>query len=154
MDAEVRARRAAIEEIVRGDEIRTQEDLRRRLAARGFAVSQSTLSRDIRELGLVKGRGPAGGTRYALPADPGQRESRALGRLLPELVVRVETAGQLLVVRTRIGAAQPVAAALDAAEWSEVAGTVAGDDTVLVVVRTRAAASRVAARLRDLTGGA
>lgn len=146
------ARHRAIEQVVGSSAVSTQEELRTRLAARGVSVSQSTLSRDVRELGLVKRTGPGGTVSYAAPADGGSRGARTLGRLLPELLVRVEPAGQLIVVRTLVGAAQPVAAALDAAAWPEIAGTVAGDDTVLVVVRSAGAAVGVADRLRQIAG--
>ncbi len=146
------ARHRAIERIVASAAVRTQEELQARLGSDGIRVSQSTLSRDIREIGLVKRPGPGGETMYALPSSGG-REARALGRLLPDLLLGVEPAGQLVVVRTLVGAAQPVAAALDAAGWPEVAGTVAGDDTVLVVLRSPRGAMDVADRLRRLAGG-
>ncbi|MFO7588331.1 MAG: arginine repressor [Gemmatimonadota bacterium] len=147
------ARHRAIGQIVGSVAVPTQEELQARLAARGIRVSQSTLSRDVRELGLVKRTGPDGAATYALPSATASREARALGRLLPELLVGVEPAGQLIVVRTLIGAAQPVAAALDAAAWPEIAGTVAGDDTVLVVLRSLRSAADVSDRLRRLAGG-
>ncbi len=150
MDSE--GRRRAIEEIVGTEAVSTQDELRRRLALRGIRVSQSTLSRDIHHLGLAKRPGPDGSAIYALPSESTSREARVLGRLLPDLLVEVEPAGQLLVVRTLIGAAQPVAAALDAAAWPEIAGTLAGDDTVLVVLRSPSSAPAVAARIRQLAG--
>jgi transcriptional regulator of arginine metabolism len=146
------ARHRAIERMVASSAVRTQEELQSRLVAEGFRVSQSTLSRDVREIGLVKRVGPGGETMYALPSGGG-REASALGRLLPELLLGLEPAGQLVVVRTLVGAAQPVAAAVDAAGWPEVAGTVAGDDTVLVVLRSPRGAVDVADRLRRLAGG-
>lgn len=151
METGKRARHRAIERIVASSAVRTQEELQARLSADGIRVSQSTLSRDIREIGLVKRAGPGGETMYALPQGGG-RETRTLARLLPDLLLGVEPAGQLVVVRTLVGAAQPVAAALDAAGWPEVAGTVAGDDTVLVVLRSPRGAVDVADRLRHLAG--
>ena len=145
------ARHRAIERIVASSAVRTQEELQSRLADDGIRVSQSTLSRDIREIGLAKRAGPGGETMYALPSGGG-REARALARLLPDLLVGVEPAGQLVVVRTLVGAAQPVAAALDVAGWPEVAGTVAGDDTVLIVLRSPGRAVEVTDRLRHLAG--
>ena len=144
------ARRTAIESIVGTETVATQEQLRRILSAGGFEVSQSTLSRDIRRLGLVKRTAPDGTVGYTLPGAGPDRASRTLGRLLPELVVEATPAGNLLVVKTLIGAAQPVAAALDAAAWPEILGTVAGDDTVLVVLHSEQGASAVAERVHHL----
>ncbi len=144
------ARRAAIESIVGSEVVSTQEQLRRILTERGFDVSQSTLSRDIRRLGLVKRATPDGRVAYTAPGPASDRASRALGRLLPELVLDATPSGNLLVVKTLTGAAQPVAAAIDAAAWPEILGTVAGDDTVLVILHSEHGASEVAARIHHL----
>jgi transcriptional regulator of arginine metabolism len=145
-------RRSAIEEIVDTEAVSTQEDLRQRLADRGFDVSQSTLSRDIRRLGLVKRPAADGGVFYTRPRTRNVQEAHALGRLLPELLRDVTPAGQLLVIGTLTGAAQTVAAALDDAAWSEIVGTVAGDDTVLVVLRSADSAEAIARRILRLAG--
>ena len=144
------ARRAALEEIVDSETISTQEELRRRLAHRGFHVSQSTLSRDIRRLGLVKRPAADGSVFYTRPRSRSVREARMLGRLLPDLVRDAVPSGRLLVVKTLTGAAQTVAAALDDADWPEVVGTIAGDDTVLIVLRSEDTAGILAERLLRL----
>jgi len=145
-------RRTAIEAIVDSEAVSTQEDLRLHLRERGFEVSQSTLSRDIRRLGLVKRPAADGGLFYARPRARALREAHALGRLLPDLMREATPSGQLLVVKTLTGAAQTVAAALDEAAWPEVVGTIAGDDTVLIVLRSETSATALAQRLSRLAG--
>ncbi|HEV2576370.1 MAG TPA: ArgR family transcriptional regulator [Acidobacteriaceae bacterium] len=112
-----------------GAAINNQDDLRRKLAARGIHVTQATLSRDIRELKLLKG--PAG---YELPAvDEEAEELPEIGDVLQNFGLEVRQAQNLLIVLTTMGGAQPVAASLDYEEWPEVVGTIAGDNTVLVI---------------------
>ena len=139
-------RQAAIREIVTHDKVASQEELRRRLAKRGHAVTQGTLSRDIHELGLVK---TSDG--YTLP----QREEPdphlpSVERLLRDFVYDVVAAQNLVVVDTSAGAAQPVAAAIDAEEWPEVVGTIGGDDTILVITPDKKAADKLVARIREV----
>jgi transcriptional regulator of arginine metabolism len=107
--------------------INNQDELRRKLAARGFHVTQATLSRDIRDLKLMKG--PSG---YALPSD-GEDDLPETASVLQDFGMSVVQAQNLVVVRTIIGGAQPVAASIDSEGWEEVVGTIAGDDTVLVI---------------------
>ena len=111
----------------------SQEQLRELLAARAFDVTQATLSRDIRELRLVKIPDPEGGTHYTLSPEADQRPP--LARLLPTLFIGAEGTGNLLVVKTLAGGAQAVSEALDWEEWPEVLGTLGGDDTVLLILR-------------------
>lgn len=128
-----------------GHSIASQDELRRELARAGFEVTQATLSRDITDLGLVKTS-----EGYRVPEDYAPRPLPSLERLLREFVIDVKPAGNLLVVKTAPGSAQPVAAALDAEGWSEIVGTIGGDDTLLIVSSTVAAARRVIARLREV----
>jgi len=116
-------RHAAILRIVRGETIGSQEQLRERLKAEGFDVTQATLSRDIRELGLAKVAAPDGGSHYAAGAEgtPGVRPH--LEQLLPTMLVSAEGVGPLLVLKTTTGGAQALALALDGAGWAEVIGT-------------------------------
>jgi len=137
----------AIEAILSGVLIRSQGDLARELRQRGFGVTQSSVSRDLREMGVAKVEG-----RYVLGRDLGKAPS-ALGGLhaVAGFVSGTDTAGpNLLVVRTTSGAAQTVALAIDAERWPEVVGTVAGDDTMFVAVRGRSQQARVEAKLRAL----
>jgi transcriptional regulator of arginine metabolism len=110
--------------------ISNQDDLRRKLAVRGIHVTQATLSRDIRELKLMKG--PDG---YALPPDFDEDEDDLpeIASVLQDFAFEVRQAQNLLVLLTTMGGAQPVAASLDHEEWDEVVGTLAGDNTVLIV---------------------
>jgi transcriptional regulator of arginine metabolism len=129
--------------------IPNQEALRVRLLKRGIHVAQATLSRDIRELGLVKRSGPDERSHYYAPGEE-RSHAAVLQRLLPDLFLRAEGANNLLVLRTRIGGAQSVAAALDGAEWPEVLGTIAGDDTILLVLRRAEDAATVRKRIEGL----
>jgi transcriptional regulator of arginine metabolism len=142
-------RRRAILEALRHGTIANQEELQRALRKRGFKVGQATLSRDIHDLNLSK---TANG--YVIPQGEGSA-SLALPpvqRLVREFVLDVRPAQNLLVVKTIIGSAQPVAAALDEQEWEEVVGTIAGDDAVLIVCPDKDAARKVAARIEEMLG--
>jgi transcriptional regulator of arginine metabolism len=110
-------------------------------------VGQATLSRDIRELGLVKtydGYMPANGVAVAEPVLP------SVSRLVREFVVEVRLAQNLLVLKTSVGSAQPVAAAMDAEDWPEVVGTLGGDDTILVISQDNRTAQHLARRIEGM----
>ena len=140
-------RHSAIRALVQEHRVASQEQLRELLVDRGFDVTQATLSRDIRELRLVKMPDQEGSTFYQIP-DTDQRP--ALARLLPTLFIGAEGTGNLLVVKTLAGGAQAVSEALDWEEWPEVLGTLAGDDTILVIVRDPARMDTVQKRLENL----
>ena len=145
-------RHAAILDLVRIQRIPSQEVLRERLAERGFEVAQATLSRDIRELGLIKMPEGDGGAVYTVPAhvtDP----TPALSRLLPALFLGADGVGNLLVVKTLTGGAQPVAVAIDWQEWPEVVGTIAGDDQILLILREAKQLPEMIERLESLARG-
>jgi len=138
--------RAILDSLKRGS-FSSQDDLQRVLRRRGFKVAQATLSRDIRDLNLSKTHHG-----YSLP----QGES-AVGialppasRLVREFVLGVRSAQNLLVVKTIVGSALPVAAALDEADWPDVVGTLAGDDTILIVCSDKEAAHRLADRIGEM----
>lgn len=144
-------RHAAILDLVRTQRISSQEVLRERLAQRGFEVAQATLSRDIRMLGLVKVPDEEGGSVYTVPSnvtDP----TPTLSRLLPALYLGADGVDNLLIVKTLTGGAQPVAVAIDWEEWPEVVGSVAGDDTILLILRDRGHLPTITARLEELAG--
>jgi transcriptional regulator of arginine metabolism len=144
-------RQAAILELVRSSRVSSQEVLRELLAERGIEVAQATLSRDIRELGLVKVPDEEGGSVYTVPphvTDP----TPTLSRLLPTLYLGADGVGNLLVVKTLTGGAQPIAVAIDWEEWPEVVGSVAGDDTILLILRRPDQMPVVTARLEALAG--
>ena len=140
-------RQAAIVEIVQREPIHSQEQLRRRVKAEGFDVTQATLSRDIRELGLVKG-GAARAYQAAASVEASPATAATvLQRALAEYLARVDRVQQLVLLRTGPGQAQLLAVALDRARLPEVVGTIAGDDTILVIApdtrRARALVKRV-----------
>ncbi|HUH16223.1 MAG TPA: hypothetical protein VML35_10095 [Gaiellaceae bacterium] len=139
-------RQRLIASVIGRRRVGTQQELREALAAAGCAVTQATLSRDLRELRIEKAQDELGRTRYAVPgrrSDPGA----ALAAILEQFGRRVTAAGNLVVVRSEIGAAPAIARALDRLEHPLVVGTVAGDDTCLVVARTAADAQKLAREL-------
>lgn len=146
-NASVLRRRDAILRLVREEVVRSQEELQRLLAERGFEATQPTLSRDVRELGLVKT--PGGYALQGTPdraADAAHRAAR-LQRTLSEAVLSVRVAGSLVVLRTPPAGAHPVARAVDEADLAEAIGTIAGDDTVFVATPGAVSARALAARL-------
>lgn len=145
-------RHAAILTLVRHRRIASQEQLRELLVAQGVEVTQATLSRDIRELGLAKIADPEGGAHYAAPP-AAETPPPPLGPLVAALLLSTEGVGALLVIRTPAGSANALGSALDRHGWPEVVGTIAGDDTILVIARSVAARRRVAARLAALAAG-
>ncbi|HWH24119.1 MAG TPA: arginine repressor [Candidatus Limnocylindria bacterium] len=155
MEVMKRLRQQQIREIVQQRPIRTQHELAAALSQRGVHATQATISRDIAELGLVKAN-RAGARVYALPARmDGAAELSAderLAALLRDLPVELRVAGQLVVLRAVPGSAHAMAAALDRARWPEVAGSIAGDDTVFIACADRSAAVRVLKRLEALAG--
>jgi transcriptional regulator of arginine metabolism len=145
-----RKRHTAILELVGDQVVGSQEELRLLLHKRGWDVTQSTLSRDLRELRLARVPTPEG-VRYTVADGAISSAARpALDSLLPQLLTRVDGVGELIVVRTVPGGAQPVASALDGESWPDVLGTVGGDDTILVVCRSAVARERLERRLRKL----
>lgn len=144
-DAQQLERRAAIVRILRDGRVPRQEDLVRLLKKAGFDVTQSSISRDLRDLGVLKANG-----RYALPPDEVTRANGDFGALT-QFVRALRRAGpSLTVLRTTIGAAQSVAVAIDRAEWPEVAGTISGDDTIFIATASARAQDELVGRLRTL----
>jgi len=140
-------RQKAILALLEQGPIASQEDLQRVLHKRGFRVGQATLSRDIRDLGVVKS---AEG--YVLPQGDTSSDAALppVSRLVREFVVDVRRAQNLLIIKTTVGSAQPVAAALDDEQWPESVGSVAGDDTILIVCPDKKSATRLAARTQEM----
>lgn len=145
MDAQQLERRQAIVRILRDGHVRRQEDIARLLKTEGFEVTQSSVSRDLRDLGVLKASG-----RYVLPPDEISRTQGDFA-MLAQFVRGFRRAGpSLTVVRTTIGAAQSVAVAIDRAEWPEVAGTISGDDTIFIATANAAAQEALVGRLQAI----
>jgi transcriptional regulator of arginine metabolism len=156
------ARHARITELIGSRPVHSQTELADLLAAEGVQVTQATLSRDLEELRAVKVRSGDGPAVYLIPEDgtralrPGEQAPARLVRLLRELLTGADASGNLVVLRTPPGAAQFLASALDRAGLAEIVGTIAGDDTILVVAREAADANssgqRLAAKLSSWAG--
>ena len=141
-------RHASIRDILEHKAILSQDELRRELAGRGFLVTQATLSRDVHALNLYKG--PAG---YAAASVMnGEEEGPGIRDVLRSFGLEARQASNLLVVVTTTGGAQPIAASIDYEEWPEVLGTIAGDDTVLIICSDEKHATRLRARIEEHIG--
>ncbi|HSG10014.1 MAG TPA: arginine repressor [Longimicrobiales bacterium] len=145
-----RSRHGQILEIIKHHRVSSQEGLREVLQSQGVDVTQATLSRDIRELRLVKVPDADGASRYSLPEE--WESTPPLETLLPTLFVSAEGVGNFLVVRTMKGGAQAIALGIDWEEWPEVMGTLAGDDTILMIFRETSAVEAVRERLQQMAG--
>ena len=150
-------RHNAIRELVASSLVTNQDELRRKLRRRGFAVTQATLSRDIHALHIYKGPGgyalPNGNGNGAIAAAPEPEDDDSppsVAEVLESFALRARRAMNQVVIGTLLGGAQPVAAALDYEEWPEVVGTIAGDDTVLVICQDQRRAAEVDARLKAM----
>jgi transcriptional regulator of arginine metabolism len=144
-DAHQLERRGAILRILRSGLVGKQADLVRLLKKEGHPVTQSSISRDLRDLGVLKARG-----RYVLPPDEVTHANGDFGTLT-QFVRELRSAGpSITVLRTTIGAAQSVAVAIDKAQWPEVAGTISGDDTIFIATANARAQAELLGRLRTL----
>ena len=142
-------RQAAILELVDREPLHSQEQVRRRLHQKGFEATQATISRDIADLGLVKRAGDGAYQRPGLDATSPELARTVLERAVSEFLQRVERVQQLVVLRTGRGQAQALAEALDRAQLAETVGTIAGDDTILVVARDGKRAAALVKRLES-----
>ena len=150
----VKARRqAVILDVIQRSPVRSQEQLRRSLRAAGFDVTQATLSRDIRELGLVKGGADGAYQPPGRTASPNGKTAEAmLQRAITEYLLRVDRVQQLVLLRTGLGRAQALCVSIDDAHLPEVVGTVAGEDTVLIVAPDTRRAKALVKRFERITG--
>ena len=137
-------------EIIQNYDVETQEELAAKLREAGFAVTQATVSRDIRELKLTKVAQENGKQRYAALAEPGADMNGKYVRVFKEGFRSADTAQNILVVKTVSGMAMAVAAALDNMQCDEIVGSIAGDDTIMCAVRTSAEAQSLLTRLKKL----
>jgi len=144
-------RHAAILQLVRDHQIPNQERLRELLEKEGFEVTQATLSRDMRDLGLIKATADDG-THYYATQDDELLPAPQLAPLVPSLLLRSDSVGTFLVLRTPTGSASALAAALDHENWPEVIGSIAGDDTVLLICKNVPDRQKLARRIAELAG--
>lgn len=141
-----KARQARMLEVIRDSRVKSQEELLSLLKQEGIEVTQATLSRDIREMGLVKIRGS-----YQIAVDINATPSAdGLRRALGQFVIQTGVSGNMLMLKTTPGNAHSVGVVLDAAHWPEILGTVAGDDTVFVLLRNPRSGKKVLGRIREL----
>ena len=147
-------RQALICELIEKHEIETQDELVRKLEENGMKITQATVSRDIRELHLVKVVGENGRIRYALPTEDSQASApmaaRRFSRVLQEAFVSCDTAGNLVVIHTMVGMGGAVGAALDNLRMEEAVGTIAGDDTIFIATKSAASSEALVKKIREL----
>ena len=143
-----------IREVLASSPVASQDELRRKLRRHGIHVTQATLSRDIHQLRLSKGPGgyslPNGHGTSTIAAAPDEDQPPSVNEMIDSFGLRVRHAMNQVVLSTAMGGAQPVAAALDREEWPEVVGTIAGDDTVLIICTDSRHASEVEARIKAM----
>jgi transcriptional regulator of arginine metabolism len=143
-------RHSMILEIIESQNIETQEELAEQLKRHGVRVTQATVSRDIKELRLVKVLGEGGGYRYATSERAEQGMSDRFIRIFSESVLSMNPAGNLIVIKTLSASANAAAEAIDSMKWPEVVGTLAGDNTILVVVQSEDTVETVLGRFKTL----
>jgi transcriptional regulator of arginine metabolism len=147
----VAARRAIAIKLIKAGKISSQSDLVKELKRAGFVVTQATASRDLEEIGAIRGRDSKGLARYLISESDDQSIARSMP-LPAELIISVEASGNLAVVRTPPGGAQFLASSLDHSGIASIIGTIAGDDTVLVVSRKASGGSELAKELLSYAG--
>ena len=145
------ARHKLIIELISQNEIDTQETLIKYLEAAGVRATQTTISRDIRELKILKGLTSRGTYKYVAPSDVGE-DSAAFSRTFSDAIVRIENARNIVVIKTLPGMANAVAVSVDGFHFEEIIGSVAGDDTILLVVRDDDIAAYVREKLNSIFG--
>ncbi len=143
-------RQETIIQLIESDDIETQEELAARLRQLGYQVTQATVSRDIRELRLEKVTAVGGGYKYARPRLRESAVSDRLSRILRDSLIHVDFSGNMIVVKTLSGSANVAAEAIDTLGWPEILGTIAGDNTIFIVVRNASEAGEIAARIGGL----
>ncbi len=144
------ARHSLILEIIEEKDIETQEELADELKRRGIKVTQATVSRDIKELRLLKVLGEHGGYKYATVERAEKGMNDRFIRMLSECVISVDSVGNLIVIKTLTASANAACEAIDSMKWDEVLGTIAGDNTLLVIARSEEAVEAMTARLHEL----
>ena len=146
-------RQSKIIELIQKNDIETQEELTAFLEKEGYSVTQATVSRDIRELKLTKMAGRDGKQKYAVIGDGGEELSDKYVRVFRDGFLSMDLAQNILVVRTVSGMASAVCASMDAMQFHEIVGSIAGDDTIMCAVRTNEDAARIMKKLRKIVEG-
>ena len=147
------ARHNLILEIIESKDIETQEELAEELKNRGVRVTQATVSRDIKELRLLKVLSERGGYKYATVERAEKGMNDRFARILAESIVNIEAVNNLIVVNTLTASANAAGEAIDSMKWNEVMGTIAGDNTLLIITRSNEAAEALVAKFNDLLNG-
>jgi len=142
-------RQKIILELIRQNEIDTQETLMQKLLEMGIEVTQTTISRDIRDLNLIKVSTPGGNYHYVVSSDVGVNAKPMLRSGVSDAVIRMQAAGNMIVVKTHAGMANAVAVLIDSLGLREILGSVAGDDTILMVVSESSATDKVISIIRE-----
>ena len=145
-------RQALILEIISAQDVETQEELANRLRAHGIDVTQATVSRDIKELRLIKVPAADGNYKYASPEKEETAPADRYMRILSETILSTDCAGNIIVIKTMTASAQTVAEIVDNLKWEEIIGTIAGDNTVLVIVKNPEDTQDVIDRFQSITG--
>jgi transcriptional regulator of arginine metabolism len=144
------SRQTAILSLVEQQDIRTQEELAEKLRERGISVTQATVSRDIKELRLLKVMSEGGGYKYATADRAEHGISERFVRMFVDSVISINYSGNIVVIRTLAGSANVAGEAIDNMRWSEILGTLSGDNTIFVVTRTPEDAPNVVERFREI----
>lgn len=143
-------RHIRIREIISNIEVETQDELVERLRAAGFHVTQATVSRDIKELHLVKVPLPDGRYKYAVPTEQKFNPLQKLKRMLVDSFISIDQADHFIVLKTLSGHANAVAELIDNLPWEEIMGTISGDNTILIICRSKENTDEVTKRLKEM----
>lgn len=143
-------RHIKIREVITNNDIETQDELVDMLKSAGYNVTQATISRDIKELHLVKVPMADGRYKYSLPADQRFNPLQKLKRSLIDAFVKIDSAGYLLVMKTLPGNANAIGALIDNLDWNEILGTICGDDTILIICRTSEDTEKISKRFLEM----
>jgi transcriptional regulator of arginine metabolism len=143
-------RHIKIREIISNNEVETQDELVDRLRESGFNVTQATVSRDIKELHLIKVPLPDGRYKYSMPTEQKYNPTQKLKRMLVDSFVSMDHADHFIVLKTLSGHANAVAELIDNLPWQEIMGTISGDNTILIICRSKDVSEEVAQRFMDM----
>ncbi|MFS0837786.1 transcriptional regulator AhrC/ArgR [Paenibacillus sp. UNC499MF] len=143
-------RHVKIREIITGHEIETQDELVESLRSAGFNVTQATVSRDIKELHLIKVPLDDGRYKYSMPADQRYNPMQRLKRALSDHFINIDFTENLVVMKCMPGTANTICALIDNLEWNEIMGTICGDDTILIICRTKDVSQKVVNQIMSL----